>query len=199
MNTSPRKQIESGLYAPVWREFNKLIDYVREISITGGRNVRVSRSLNGTTLSGIPESGATGTTLKHYRLRSIEADYLVCREWGGDGTTANDGTRDIYIARDPELRRTQFDNKSIAYSSDGDSFTATFAYSSNTKRTKTVSGTPEIQVIIPYYVIDSATTENKSTIILAAESENKTGIENPSGNDIYLVEITQRAWAKLET
>lgn len=52
MNTPPRKQTESGLYAPVWREFNKLIDYVREISITGSRNVRVSRSLNGTTLVG---------------------------------------------------------------------------------------------------------------------------------------------------
>jgi len=199
VNTPPRKQTESGLYAPVWREFNKLIDYVREISITGSRNVRVSRSLNGTTLVGVPESSGAGTTLKHYRLKSISQDYLVCREWGGSGTVANDGSSDIYIARDPELRRTSFDGKSIAYSSDGDSFTATFAYSSNTKRAKTVSGVAETQVIIPYYVIDSATTNNNSTIILAAESENKTGVQDASGNDIYLVEITQRAWAKLET
>ena len=193
MNTPPRKQTESGLYAPVWRELNKHVDYLREISITGGRNVRVNRSMNGTTLAGVTEASGAGTTLKHYRVKSIEGDFMTCREFGGDiDNTSLDGTRDIYIARDPELRRSNFEGKSIAYNSDGDSFTATYTYSSNTKRTKTVAGVAEVQVIVPYYKTDR-------TVILAAESENKSGVTDPNESPIYLVEITQRAWAKLET
>jgi len=166
---------------------------VREISITGGRNVRVNRSMNGTTVVGVPEASGAGTTLKHYRVKSIEGDFMTCREFGGDiDDTSLDGTRDIYIARDPELRRSNFEDKSIAYNSDGDSFTATYTYSSNTKRTKTVAGVAEVQVIVPYYKTDR-------TVILAAESENKSGVTDPNDSPIYLVEITQRAWAKLES
>lgn len=194
MNTPPRKQIESGLYAPVWREFNKLIDYVREISLTGGRNVRLNRTLNGTTVVGVPESSSSaGTTLKQYRVKSIQPDYLICQEFGGDiDNISTDGANNVYVARDPELRRTYFDGKTISWSSDSDTFDASYAYSSNTKRVKTTSNGPETQVIVPYYKVDF-------TVITAAESSNETGVTDPNGNPIYIVEITQRAWAKLET
>ncbi len=187
MNTPPRKESETGLYAPVWRKINQLIDYMREISVVNGRDVRVSRTMNGTLLLGSATVQGSGSTLKHYRVKSIEGDFMTCREY--DGTT--EGATDIYIARDPELRRSRFEGQSIAYNSDGDSFTATYTYSSNTKRVKTVSGVAETQVIVPYYKTDF-------TVILAAESENKSGVTDPDENDIYLVEVTQRAWAKLE-
>jgi hypothetical protein len=35
-----------------------------------------------------------------YRLKSVQADYLVCRTW--DGTT--EGDTDVYIAKEPKLR-----------------------------------------------------------------------------------------------
>ncbi len=185
MNTTPRKENPTGLYAPVWRKINELIDYIREISVVNGRNVRTSRTLNGTLLVGVPESLGAGSTVKQYRLKSIEVDFMTCREWDG----ATEGTQDVHVARSPELRGSPFDGNTIAYSSDGDSFSASYVYSSNTKRVKTISGEAETQVIIPYYKDDFS-------VIIGAESENKTGVTDPDGNDIYIVEITQRAWAK---
>lgn len=166
---------------------NKLLAFARSCQIVEGIGYRINRSHRGTSLEILPGKGG-GSTIKQYRLKSIEGDFLTCRTW--DGTT--EGTEDIYIARDPELRRTPFEGQSIAYNSDGDSFTATYAYSSNTKRTKTVSGVAEVQVIVPYYKTDF-------TVILAAASANKTGVTDPDDADIYLVELTQRAWAKLES
>lgn len=165
----------------------KLLAFVRSCQVVEGIGYRINRSHRGTSLEILPGKGG-GSTLKHYRVKSIEGDFLTCRTW--DGTT--EGTEDIYIARDPELRRSLFEGQSIAYSSDGDSFTATYTYSSNTKRTKTVGATAETQVIIPYYKTDF-------TVILAAESANGTGVTDPNEEPIRLVEITQRAWAKLET
>lgn len=59
MNTPPRKETESGLYAPVWRKINQLIDYMREISVVHGRNVRVTKTMNGTLLLGDAQAGST--------------------------------------------------------------------------------------------------------------------------------------------
>ncbi len=170
----------------------KLLAFARSCQVVEGIGYRINRSHRGTSLEILPGKGG-GSTLKHYRVKSIEGDFMTCREWGGSMTsTAADGTTDIYIARDPELRRSTFEGKSIAYNSDGDSFTATYVYSSNTKRVKTVSGTAETQVIIPYYKTDL-------TVILAAESANGTGVTDPDDQEIRLVEVTQRAWAKFET
>lgn len=187
MNTPPRKQSERGMFRPVWREFNRLIDYVRETQVASGRNVKVTRTMNGTMLVGEAE-GVSTEKAKHYRLKEILPDYLRCRTWGGTNEIADDGETDIYIARDPELRRTRYDGRTIAFSSDGDAFTAVYAYTSNTKRTKTVTGTAEVQVIVPYYKVDE-------TVITAIEAVTK--VENPDGAKIGLLEITQRAWAKI--
>lgn len=35
-----------------------------------------------------------------FKLKSVEDDYLVCREWDGE----NEGSDDIYIAKNPEIR-----------------------------------------------------------------------------------------------
>ena len=166
---------------------NKLRDFAVSCRLVEGPGYRLIRMTRGTALEIEPSKGGGGSTVKHYLVKSIEGDFMTCREY--DGTT--EGDEDVYIARDPELRRSRFEGRSIAYNSDGDSFTATYTYTSNTKRVKTVGGVPETQVIIPYYKTDS-------TIILAAQSANKSGVTDPDEADIYIVELTQRAWAKLE-
>lgn len=165
----------------------KLLAWSISTRLLPGIGYRLIQSHRGVSLE-IQAGKGGGSTVKQYRLKSIEGDFLTCRTW--DGTT--EGAEDIYIARDPELRRSPFEGQSIAYNSDGDSFTASYTYSSNTKRTKTVSGTAEVQVIVPYYKTDF-------TIILAAESANGTGVTDPDDAPIRLVELTQRAWAKFET
>lgn len=197
MNSPPRKIAERGLFRPVWVEFNRLLDYVREISPSGGRNIRQTRTLNGTlSVAEPPAGGDPGATLRQVRIKEHGNDWMRCRSWNG----TIEGTTDIYVARDPELRRTRFDGKTIAYSSDGDVFSATFAYTSPTKRTKTIGGVAEEQVIDPYYVIDSVITEaSNSTIINCIRSSDPTGVNDPDGKPITLVEVTQRAWAKLDT
>lgn len=187
MNTPPRKESESGMYAPVWRKINQLIDYMRETSVVNGRDVRITRTMNGTLLLGEAKAKAVGKA-GHYRVKTIAADYLVCREWGGTNSTTDDGNADVYVARDPELRQTSYDGRTLAFSSDGDAFTAVYAYTSATKRTKTVGGTAEVQVIVPYYKTDE-------TVITAIDAV--TEVEDPNGAKIGLLEITQRAWAKL--
>lgn len=163
-----------------------LTSFVRSSRIIESPDVKPTITSQGTVLRIKTRAGVSaGSTIKQYRLSSIEGDFLTCYEW--DGTT--EGTEAVYIARDPELRRSAFEGESVAYSSDGDAFTATYVYSSNTKRVKTVSGIAETQVIIPYY-------KTGFTVILAAETANKTGVTDPNDEDIYLVELTQRAWAK---
>jgi len=176
------------MYAPVWRKINQLIDYVRETSVVNGRDVRLTRTMNGTLLKGEASEKAECGKARQLRVKEIGADWLRCRTCNGSYETTEDGTVDIYVARDPELRRTFFDGKTIEFSSDGDSFSASYTYTSATKRTKTISGTAETQVIVPYYKIDL-------TIILAKKAD--TGVDDPNGTPIGLVEITQRAWAKL--
>lgn len=195
----PRKESETGMFAPVWRKFNQLIDCLREITPTDSRNLRITRTVNGTLYVGEEGGGDGGSAVQLFRLKEIGADWLRCRKWSGNGTLASDGTTDIYIARDPELQRTRLDGLTIAYSSDGDAFNASFAYSSNTKRVKTVGTTAETQVIIPYYIIDSAETSNRSSIIIAAKVKNSTGVTDGNNRPVKWMELTQRAWAKLET
>ena len=176
-------ELRDGSRAAGW--LNKLLSFVKMTRLVEGVGYRLIQTTRGTALEIQPGKGGGGSTLKHYRVKGIEGDFMTCREY--DGTT--EGETDIYIARDPELRRSKFEGQSIAYSSDGDVFTASFTYSSNTKRVKIVSGVAETQVIIPYYKTDF-------TVILAAESENKSGVTDPDESDIYITEVTQRAWAR---
>lgn len=164
------------------------------MEVTGGRGIKVDRKATGTLLTAEiprPESGAKCRLL---RLKSIFPDYLQCRPWGGTDDIADDGMESIYVLRDPELQRTRFDGKTIAYSSDGDAFSASFAYSSNTKRVKTVSGAAETQIILPLYKVDF-------TIIKAMLAEESIPAFTPAGGSstfqVSHVEFTQRAWAKI--
>jgi len=198
MNTPPRKESETGLYAPVWKKINQLIDYVREISVVHGRNVRLTRTMNGTLLTGEAVAESGGAEVQQLRLKSIENDFYTCRSW--NGTT--EGSTDIYVARPFQHRVTNFDGQSIAYSSDGDAFTATFAYTSTTKRTKTISGTAETQVLIPYFKTDFDliyAIDVGQTITIRSGAGYAT-LTDPNDAPITLIDLNVdgRAWAKLE-
>lgn len=197
MNLPPRKIAERGLFRPVWVEFNRVLDYMREISIQTGRNISHTRTLNGTLLVAEPVASSADGEVRQYLLKSIENDFYTCRTW--NGTT--EGTSDIFIARPFGHRYTNFHGRSIAFSSDGDSFTADYSYTSATKRTKTVAGVAEIQVLVPYFKDDFDViyaVRVKEAITVGAAF---TPLTDPNDVPIRLLDLNVegRAWAKLET
>lgn len=197
VNSPPRKIPERGLHASVWREFNRLIDYVREISPTGGRNIRLTRTLNGTLTAAEATTKGTDGEVRQYLLKSIENDFYTCRSW--NGTT--EGESDIFIARPFGHRYSNFHGRTIAYNSDGDSFSATYDYTSATKRTKTVAGVAETQVLVPYFKNDFDliyAVRVKEPITVGAAY---TPLTDPNDVPIRLLDLNVegRAWAKLET
>lgn len=128
MNTPPRKQTEAGLYAPVWREFNKLVDYVREISITGGRNVRVNRSMNGTTVVGVPEARQeeAGSQIQRMTIISVSDDYITCQKQDETGTAYGDN---ILVAKPRHLRVTTWNGITFgSWRYNGDSTSRVLTY-----------------------------------------------------------------------
>lgn len=182
----PPDELRDGSRGAGW--LNKLRAWCLSTRLVEGIGYRLNQTSRGVSLEILPGEGGGGKA-KNYRVKSIAADYLVCRTWGGTNNTADDGETDIYIARDPELRKTRYNGRSINFSSDGDAFTASYTYSSNTKRTKTVNGTAEVQAIVPYYKTDE-------TVITAIEAV--TEVDDATGKKIKLLEVTQRAWAKIE-
>lgn len=198
MNTAPRKIPERGLYRPVWQEFNRLVDFVREISPVGGLNVRQRRTLNGTLTNAEELAGDSGAKIQQLLLKSIENDFYTCRSWNGE----TEGTVDIYVARPFGHRLSNFNGQSIAWSSDGDSFTATYSYESATKRTKTINGIAETQVLVPYFKSDFdliyAITVKEPITIRSGASYAR--LLDPDDRPIKLLDLNVegRAWAKLE-
>ena len=171
----------------------KLLRYCRSNEVVDSSDIRVSRGSHGTTLQLAnrisPQSNAT---LRQFVLKEVMEDVYWCHELKGTGTTAQAGAEDFYIARPFTHRRTPFHNRSIVYNSDGDEFTATYSYESNTKRTKTVGGVAEVQIIIPLFKTDF-------DVIYAMECEQSTGLLDPDGEPVTLVEVMGegRAWTKV--
>lgn len=194
MNTPPRKESETGLYAPVWRKINQMIDYMREISVVNGRDVRVSRTMNGTLLLGnsietvVQQSAGV---IKQFRVKSQSYDYNVCREF--DGTT--EGTTDVRVAKNPNLRRTGWDGTTVAYALEAypgapsTSMAITYSYIAPTYRTASVVAgaavSVEHEVIVPRYI-------DNVSVIFASQSENGTGV-----TDADWIELSPRAWARV--
>lgn len=189
----PRKQPETGLYAPVWAEMNRLIDYVRSITIYSGRGLRLTRGVNGTTLSAEFPSRESG--VQQFRLESIQNDFYTCRKWNGTEVVGNE----VYIARPFTHRVSNFNGQTIAYNSDGDAFSASYTYASATKRTKTIAGAAETQVLIPLF-------KTGFDLIYAVKCDQpltagpaNTPITDPNDSPITLLDLNLegRAWSKV--
>lgn len=175
---------------------NKFLRKCRAAEIVDSEDIVVSESTHGTTLRIRKPVGGSGSAIRQYRIKSVENDFYTCRTWNG----STEGTTDVFIARPFQHRVSDFNGRSIAYSSDGDSFTASFAYDSPTKRTKTINGTAETQVIIPYF-------KNDFDIIYAVTVSEPikvgasfTSLTDPNENPVTLLDLNVdgRAWAKLE-
>lgn len=182
MNTPPRKESETGLYGPVWKKINQLIDYVREISVVNGRNVRLTRTMNGTMLLGesAPEvQEATPGVIKQFRVKVVGDDSMTCVEW--DGTT--EGSQET-ILKPYLLRRTPFDGQTFSISTERipATISVTYNYSSATKRTATSGGVVETQVIIPRFAVND--------IIYAMNCED-------AGDQLIDINADGRAWASI--
>lgn len=175
---------------------NKLLRAAKAHAIVDSHNVRLLESTHGTTLE-VQAGGGSGANIRQFRVKTIQNDFYTCREWNGKA----EGTEDISVARPFEHRVSNFNGQSIAYSSDGDVFTATYSYASPTKRTKTVSGTAETQVLVPYFKADFHLiyAVNVSAALTAGPSN--TAITDPDGDPITLLDLNVdgRAWAKLES
>lgn len=189
----PPGELKDGSRASGW--LNKLLWFCKSNQLVEGVGYRISRTTRGTSLE-ITDRGGRALRLRQFRLSSIQNDFYTCFEW--DGSTA--GTTEIYVARPFEHRLSNFNGQSIAYISDGDSFSATYSYSSPTKRTKTIGSTVETQVLIPLFKTDFH-------LIYAIESGAgltagplNTPITDPNGDAITLLDLNLdgRAWTKLE-
>ena len=161
------------------------------VSVSGG--LLKEGSSAGKTLD-IPSVRGGGGVVRQFRLVSIQNDFYSCVRW--DGTTA--GEEEVYIARPFEHRYSNFHGQVIAYSSDGDVFNASFSYTSATKRTKTINGTAEEQVLTPLFKSDF-------TIIYAMECSetitvgpSNTPLTDPNDAPITLLDLNLdgRAWTK---
>jgi len=178
------EEIRSSERWAVW--LNKLLRKCRASEIVDSPEIRVTQAFRGASLE-LTSFGSSGSKISQYRLKEIRADILRCRTLDG----ATEGSTDIYVAKPPRLRQTLFDGKSITYTNDGESFTAAYVYISSTKRTATISGTPETQIVIPRFKIDF-------DIIYASSVSQSTGLLDPNGGAITLVDLNvdARAWAK---
>lgn len=170
----------------VERWLMKLVDWTRSCRILESPDIRPTITNQGTSLrlTGIAE---TLSELTQYRLKSVQNDYLTCRAF--NGTTED--TKDIFIAKPFRLRRTPFDGLTIAFSSDGENYSAAYAYASANKRAVTISGTAETQIVIPRFKVDF-------DLIYARTVREDLNLRATNGSKITLLDINAdgRAWAK---
>lgn len=119
-------------------------------------------------------SGYIASQASRFLVKEVFDDYLRCRTF--DGTT--EGDTDIKVAKPPELRKTPYHGKTIAYTQLGSSFSLSYSYTNAYTRTvtKVAGGTgSETQVIVPAY-IGAATGDYKGEQIYAI-----TGVGNGTG------------------
>lgn len=173
---------------------NKLRAFCKSIALVEGVGYRLKRTQHGTSLD-IESSRGGGASVRQFLLVSIQNDFYTCYEW--DGTAA--GTEEIYIARPFNHRVSNFHLRTIEYNSDGDSYSATYSYSSATKRTVTIGGVAETQVLIPHF-------KTGFDIIYATESEQSitagplnATVTDPNDAPISLLDLNLdgRSWAKI--
>lgn len=184
MRSAPRKQRESGFFREVWKAYNDLVDYCREIAVTSGRGVTVTRTANGTLLSA-SVAAASDVQIKQFRVKSVQNDYLVCREF--DGTTELE--TDVNVAKPFELRRTGWHGVTVTYTLEsilGAQASVSYAYQTATYR---IANGTEHQGIRPFYVPDQ-------TVIFASKVENGTGVED--ADEWIDINTAGRAWAAIQ-
>lgn len=185
------------MYAPVWRKINQILDYLREIQVAHGRNVRVTRTMNGTLLLGeaqAQEAPPPSPPVTRYRVKNflLSGDVLVCNRMNEDGSVV---TEETLIARPFNLRQSDWNNQLISYQTEGypeapTNVTVRYVFQNpvyRIARIETSTGsTDEHQIVVPRYIANFS-------VIYAAEPENGTGLSNATLVDLN---VDGRGWAR---
>jgi len=154
------------------RRLNEPVKVIRQLI----RGVEPARQLKSS-------SRSTSVDVRQFRIKSIDLDFMICREWNGTA----EGDADFIIAKPPLLRA------SVTERTFG-VLTATYSAvnSTGTQRTATVGGDSETQVVIPSYEVDDV-------VYAIRNVKGGTGATREElGNDIAVdwLELNQgRAWA----
>lgn len=157
---------------------------LRKLKICESSTIRVEQTSRGQMLTAVTAKPSGGSSVKQFRVKSVQDDYITCRSW--DGT--NEGSEDVKIAKPFELRKTGWHGVTVSYTLEttGATRPVTYSYLSSVYRTATSGSTVEWEAIRPPYV------PNKS-VIYAAKSTNGTGVTDAP----EWVEMSSRAFAKL--
>ena len=157
----PPKHQEAGILREVWREMNRLRDYVQSLRPLPGRNVHIKHTTQGVILEANPRGGkvdAQPAELKQYCVVSDEGDYLLAKAFNGT-TLADDSEK---VLKPFHLRKTPFHGRTYSFTAtnitagnpgtatDGSS-TIEFTYLSNRARRATIGSLSEYQVVVPAY------------------------------------------------
>lgn len=152
---------------------------------------KVNRTTRGSFI--IPQAGeGSGVSLIRVRLKSVEDDYLVCRDW--DGT--NEGATDIYVAKEFHARTSRASATVV-----GDTHTYTYAAGDDTlNKVRTVDdGTEtEDQIIVPpWEVNEEFCAVSAATGVQTVPPEPEDGEEEESALPVdYLIVGRSATWAR---
>lgn len=173
------------------RRLQKMCEDIAALKIIGTRTVRVQQTTKGQILTAAPQAPSTPGdpgVVKQFRIKSIQNDYFVCREF--DGTS--EGEDDVNVAKAWELRRTPFHNQTFsviipAYPGSPGTVQIGYAYQTATYRIATIATATEHQIVLETYIPNT-------TVIFASQAENGTGVSDAEWIDLNL---GGHAWARV--
>jgi hypothetical protein len=165
---------------------NDLVDALNmlgKIQVVRGDKDAVLYAENGVIiqLSGSDSGSGSAGSRSCIMVKSVAAEYIVGRTW--DGTS--EGATDVYVAKPFNARQPA--SEVIAGT------THTYTYSAgpdalNDYRESDDGSTTENQIVTPYWLVDGL-------IHVAAISYS--GVSDPDDQDIKLIEVSARCWAKV--
>lgn len=177
------KKIKAGEDSRLnWKTINQCVDHLSSLT-----RADADRRLAIAELRRIRKDSGSGTAeVGMFLLKEVHGDYLTCHTW--DGST--EGSTDIYIAKDPALRRS-------VTSELLDDVTVSYSYTSDVVRVAswTVDSVSdsETQHVVPHYQADAD--EGDGEVIFAISAAH-TGVD-VDGTELTWMEIRSgRAWAR---
>ena len=169
------------------------MDSIKSNEVIEGRNIKIDRTRRGAVIhADVPRQVASQEpgTITRYIVKSVQDDYLVCREMSG----SSPGATDVRVAKPFNLRRTGWHGVTVAYAVEAypgapGSLSVTYSYVTPVYRTASVvvtgGSTVEHQVIHPRYIPDKSE-------IFATAVPNGTGV---TGAEVQDINADGRAWA----
>ena len=183
----PRKIPGSSAYA---MEFNAVVDYLVSLRPATSVGTLTEHNTFGVIRRGnakVAPGKQSGGSASRFRVKSVQGDYLTCHTL--EGTT--EGSTDIYIAKQPDLRHslTAQTVNSVSVTFD------TFSISGGVcLRTAKATGYPnQIEMVIPQYQIAGTGPDSE---IWADEPSGGTGVTK-DGTALTWMSRDSRAWCQI--